>query len=427
MSDPYDNPNVRWEYPQSNQNTPTRPDQVALPNSWFELYPNALNIFGVGSSNPYRNQQQLPTPEQRVQRLSRAEQEKLQKRWTAFDKKDLRGARAPTMNWANRKALFTVGKGDYNAKTMPLISEGNQIYGIGLANYDWTPENIHNRVNTIRSNKGEKAGGQKQLWDYWNKWVTERSNWHVNRRSALKRYLAEGDSYLKELEKKQKKNPDFVSPLRLDDVLYMADQGLRETARHQQNKGNFWSRTWDAISNPETWMNAYIAYNTGNPQWTHRTRQGIEQDLRGPRDNESIQYGTVAGSQSYDPFPQYEPSRTALAQQGLSESGLGSAPGATSGQYKPGDVAGEGTTDEGAGQTVVDLLSLLPQQAPPNPVFPPGFRGGGRTIPYQRKTIDPVQLPPSLLAAKMGNYPGAQGLPTAQQYEIQSLLADLGY
>tara|TARA_R100000808_G_scaffold418_3_gene2275 strand:+ start:3689 stop:4963 length:1275 start_codon:yes stop_codon:yes gene_type:complete len=424
MSDPYDNPNVRWEYPQ---------------RSYFDLYPNALNIYGVGSSNPYRNQQQLPTPEQRLQRLSLAEQEKLQKRWTAFDKKDLRGARAPTMNWANRKALFTVGQGDYNAKTMPLISEGNQIYGIGLANYNWTPGNIHQRVDTIRKNKDVKAGGQKQLWDYWNKWVTERSGWHVNRRSALKRYLTEGDSYLKELEKKQKKNPDFVSPLRLDDVLYMADQGLRETARHQQHKGNFWSKTWDAIKNPETWMNAYIAYNTGNPQWAHRTRQGIEQDLRGPGDKQDIQYGTVAGSQSYDPFPQHEPSRTALAQQGLSESGHFPSTDATtlptSGQYKPGDVAGEGTTGEGEGegegegaeQIVADLLSLLQRQAPKNPVFPPGFRGGGRTIPYQRKTIDPAQLPPSLLAAKMGNYPGAQGLPTAQQYELQSLLADVGY
>ena len=191
MSDPYDNPNVRWEYPQ---------------RSYFDLYPNALNIYGVGSSNPYRNQQQLPTPEQRLQRLSLAEQEKLQKRWTAFDKKDLRGARAPTMNWANRKALFTVGQGDYNAKTMPLISEGNQIYGIGLANYKWTPRNIHRQVDTIRKNKDVKAGGQKQLWNYWNKWIDKRG-WSNKRKNALKTYLETGDA----------------AGVSMDDILLMAD------------------------------------------------------------------------------------------------------------------------------------------------------------------------------------------------------------
>ena len=264
----YENPNVRWEYPQAEQ------------NPWLQLYPNALNIYGVPSlrETPRLSSQNY------YDRLPSKEKEKLQNRWTAFNDKHLRGAIAPTFNWANKKALFTVGQNQYDSKTMPLISEGNQIYGIGLANYNWTPRNIHRQVDTIRKNKDEKAGGQKQLWNYWNKWIDSRG-WSNKRKNALKTYLTTGDA----------------AGVRMDDILMMSDAGLRETARHQQHKSDWISRTWDAITSPKNWMNAALAYNTGNPQWTHRTIQGVTSDMRGSPDGQQDQYGTVDEWRNYDP------------------------------------------------------------------------------------------------------------------------------
>ena len=248
---------------------------------WLQLYPNAAGIFGVPSlqETPRHSSQNY------YDRLSSKEKEKLQNRWTAFGDRHLDGAIAPTFNWANKKALFTVGQNQYDSKTMPLISEGNQIYGIGLANYNWTPRNIHRRVDTIRANKAEKAGGQKQLWEYWNKWVDSRGGWSKERKEALKTYLDTGNA----------------KGVRMDDILMMSDAGLRETARHQQHKGNFISRTWDAITSPENWASAVMAYHTGNPKWTARTIQGVTDDMRGSPDGPQDQYGTVDEYRNYDP------------------------------------------------------------------------------------------------------------------------------
>jgi len=317
-------------------------------NPWLQLYPNALNIFGVPSL------QQTPqhSSQNYYDRMSRKEKEKLQDRWKAFNDTDLQGAIAPTFNWANKKALFTVGKNQYNAKTMPLISEGNQIYGIGLANYDWTPENIHNRVNTIRANKDEKAGGQKQLWNYWNKWIDNRTSadWTKERKKALKTYLTSGNA----------------KGVRMDDILMMSDAGLRETARHQQHKGNFISRTWDAITSPENWMNAALAYGTGNPQWTHRTIQGVTDDMRGSPDGPQDQYGTVEQSQDFNP---YQSAAMQVAMQGLGESSsILPIPGSgSSGQldtYQPGDLtqSEEQEPEEEEDQIAVEMNPYVTRQ-----------------------------------------------------------------
>ena len=85
-------------------------------------------------------------------------------RWTAYTQSDLRGAVAPTYKWAS-PGMLNLPAGYYNAQTMPLNSQSHPIFGIGVANYNWTPRNVHGKIDTLRREQNQEAGGSAQILD----------------------------------------------------------------------------------------------------------------------------------------------------------------------------------------------------------------------------------------------------------------------
>ena len=141
-------------------------------------------------------------------------------RWKTYGEKDLRGAVAPTYSWASPGILSGVQQGTYNSKNMPLMSASQPVYGIGIANYNWRPNNVHKKIDFIRQNKEEKSGGTKQIWEQLNKWADSRSKSQQGR--WLKSYSQTGK---------------VPKGLTMDTILNASDHALRDTARGQQHKG----------------------------------------------------------------------------------------------------------------------------------------------------------------------------------------------
>ena len=272
----YENPNVRWEYPQAEQ------------NPWLQLYPNALNIFGVPSLRE--------TTSPSYAYSSYDIKQPLLDRWTKYNDKQLANTVAPNFEWANTNVLGTVYPNQFNSKTMPLISQDNQTYGIGIANLNWTPSNIHKQVDRIRANQNVKAGGQEQIFDAMTDWAKSRNWKNKPRKKALLDYLYK-PNYLESLERKSQRNENWKSPLRMDDILQASDYAIRETSRAQQHKSDWLDNTLKAITNPSTWMNATHAYLTGNPQSAYRAVARFTGDAKGsPSTQSTNQYGVVDGS-----------------------------------------------------------------------------------------------------------------------------------
>tara|TARA_R100001163_G_scaffold30926_1_gene24278 strand:+ start:310 stop:1635 length:1326 start_codon:yes stop_codon:yes gene_type:complete len=140
-------------------------------------------------------------------------------RWL-YEKEALDGAIAPKWNWVSPGTLGTPLH-FYNAKTLPLNTAEKPQYGVGIANYGWTPSNIHSKIDSIRGSTS-KAGGAKEMWNYMFDWVDSR-NWSKKRKDKLTNYLNTGNA---------KKVP-------LDDIMMVSDAALRETARGQQHKNSF--------------------------------------------------------------------------------------------------------------------------------------------------------------------------------------------
>ena len=142
----------------------------------------------------------------------------------------------PTYSWIDPR-VRGMARGTYDAKTLPY-----DVWGTGLANYNWHAGNIHEKIDLARKRTaaGDKSGGMKQIYESMEKWA-DRNN------PQLKSYLKTG------------KVPKGVN---MDTILKAADYGLRETGRHQQNKQGFFdSGLFKALKTAAT----VAAAATGNP------------------------------------------------------------------------------------------------------------------------------------------------------------------
>lgn len=139
-------------------------------------------------------------------------------RWTAYTQSDLRGAVAPTYKWAS-PGMLNLPAGYYNAQTMPLNSQSHPIFGIGVANYNWTPRNVHGKIDTLRREQNQEAGGSAQIWRAMNTWATSRKS-------------KQSDLFLSYL-----RSGKVPAGLTMDTIMNAGDHALRETARGQQHKG----------------------------------------------------------------------------------------------------------------------------------------------------------------------------------------------
>ena len=142
----------------------------------------------------------------------------------------------PTYSWIDPR-VRGMARGTYDAKTLPY-----DVWGTGLANYNWHAGNIHEKIDLARKRTaaGDKSGGMKQIYESMEKWADKHN-------PQLKTYLKTG------------KIPKGVN---MDTILKAADYGLRETGRHQQTKQGFFdSGLFKALKTAAT----VAAAATGNP------------------------------------------------------------------------------------------------------------------------------------------------------------------
>lgn len=273
-------------------------DRGSNMDRYLDLFPAAASIF-----HPQVAHSQTSLPGRTYSPYD--VQQPLLDRFTAYNDKHLRNTIAPNFEWANKTVLGTVNRNQFNPKTMPLISGGNQTYGMGIANLGWTPRNIHKQVDLIRANQNVKAGGQEQIFDAMTDWAKSRNWKNKPRKQALLDYFYK-PNYLESLDRKSQRNKNWTSPLRMDDILQASDYAIREASRAQQHKSNWLDNTLTAITNPSTWMDATHAYLTGNLQSAQRAFDRAVSDVKGPPTTQSAnQYGLVGDYRGW-PYSQDE-------------------------------------------------------------------------------------------------------------------------